>query len=157
MAEHASRIGYNVKSIIVWAKTNSVPDPQTSRVSRSIEYIIHLSKGRTPKFNKEAYRTTEQKLGGRDATREVDKATDVWHISPSAGRDGHGAQFPTALPGRCIALSTDPGDLVLDPFIGAGTTGVAALLLGRRVIGFDVSDDYLDLARSRMKAVEVSK
>jgi len=150
VAEHASRVGFNVKSIITWAKTNTVPDPQTSRVSRSVEYIIHLSKGRTPKFNKGAYRTTEQKLGGRDPAREVDKATDVWMISPSAGRDGHGAQFPTAIPGRCIALSTDPGDLVLDPFMGAGTTGVAALLLGRRALGFDVADEYLSLARSRM-------
>jgi len=82
----------------------------------------------------------------------MQKITDVWCLSTSAGKNGHGAEFPLALPGRCIALSTEPGDLVLDPFIGSGTTALAALELKRRCIGFDISDAYVRLANERVAA-----
>jgi DNA modification methylase len=74
-------------------------------------------------------------------------------LSTSAGRDGHGAQFPLSLPGRCIALSSKPGDLVLDPFVGAGTSGEAALKLSRRFIGIDTSEVYLTTARNRLNRI----
>jgi DNA modification methylase len=80
--------------------------------------------------------------------------SDVWVIPVSSGGDGHGAQFPLALPGRCIAISTDPNDVVLDPFIGSGNTAVAALSLGRRVLGVDVSRQYLDVAESKIRELE---
>lgn len=150
IAERASRIGYYVKSIITWAKTSSLPEPQESRVSRNLEYIIHLTKQRTPLFNKDVYRTLPPTLGGRNNGNETDKLSDVWTLPTSSGRDGHGAQFPVALPARCIALSTNENDLVLDPFVGAGNSGVAAAALGRRFIGIDVSEEYLTAARRRI-------
>jgi len=149
IAERASRIGYYVKSIICWAKSSSLPEPQKSRVSRNIEYVIHLTKTRTPYFDKEQFRTLPPDLGGRQPM-ESDKLSDFWYLPTSAGRDGHGAQFPIELPCRCIALSTKPGDVVLDPFIGAGTTAHAAVLLNRRYIGFDISETYINLAESRI-------
>lgn len=155
IAERASRIGYYVKSIISWTKTSSMPEPQNSRVSRNVEYVIHLTKERTPYFDKEAYRRTPARLGGRNGSLESDKLSDFWHLPTSSGRDGHGAQFPLALPGRCIAISSKPGDLILDPFLGAGTTAVAARVLGRRAIGFDVSDEYLRIARKRLAELEL--
>jgi hypothetical protein len=153
IAQRASRIGYFVKSIITWSKGSTTPEPQNSRVSRNLEYILHLSQLRTPKFNKAVYRTLPPKLGGRNPEHETDRLSDVWAIGTSHGRDGHGAQFPLALPARCIALTSEPGDLVLDPFVGSGTTGVAARELGRRFLGIDVSETYLDLARSRLSSV----
>ena len=153
IAERASRLGYYVKSMISWAKTSSMPEPQNSRVSRNVEYILHLTKQRTPKFDKEAYRRVPAHLGGRNGSLESDKLSDFWHLPTSSGRDGHGAQFPLALPGRCIAISTLPGDVVLDPFLGAGTTAVTARLLGRRAVGFDVSPEYLKIARKRLSAL----
>lgn len=150
IAERAARVGYFVKSTITWSKTSSLPEPQNSRVSRSMEYIIHLSLTRTPKFNKNAFLQLPEHLGGRNASLEVGKISDVWMLPTSAGRDGHGAQFPLSLPGRCIGLSTDSGDLVLDPFVGSGTTGQAALELGRRFIGIDVSPKYLKVAETRL-------
>ncbi|MFJ3536718.1 DNA-methyltransferase [Streptomyces sp. NPDC090109] len=156
VAERASRIGYYVKSVISWVKTSSTPEPQNSRVSRGMEYILHLSTTRTPKFNKLAYRTTGPALGGRNIGWESDKLSDVWVLPTSSGRGGHGAQFPTALPGRCIALSTDVNDLVLDPFVGSGSSGVAARALGRRFVGIDVSPSYLATAEEAIAAVPES-
>tara|TARA_R110002049_G_scaffold309095_2_gene516832 strand:+ start:957 stop:2159 length:1203 start_codon:yes stop_codon:yes gene_type:complete len=151
VAERASRLGYYVKSVITWAKTSSLPEPQNSRVSRNLEYILHLTKQRAPKFDKAIYRSLPAKLGGRNNGWETDKLSDVWTLPTSSGRDGHGAQFPLALPGRCIALTTDEGDCVLDPFVGAGNAGVAACALGRAFIGFDASSAYLETAKRRLK------
>ena len=151
IAERASRMGLYVKSIITWSKTSTLPEPQTSRVSRSLEYVLHITKNRTPKFHKDAYRQVPAALGGRDARLETDKLSDVWRFGTSAGRDGHGAQFPVCLPGRCIAISSDPGDVVLDPFVGSGNSGVAATRLGRRFVGIDVSEEYLEIAKKRME------
>lgn len=153
IAERASRIGYLVRSMISWSKDGSMPEPTKTRVTRSVEHIIHLTKVRTPHFDKEAFRTTPAMLGGRNALYEQDKVTDVWHLPTSSGGEGHGAQFPLALPGRCIALSTKEGGLVLDPFAGSGTSGLAALKLKRRFIGFDVSREYVDLANRKLRQV----
>ena len=81
--------------------------------------------------------------------------TDVWEIPPeSAVKVGHPAPFPVALPQRLIELYTYLGDLVLDPFLGSGTTAVAAASTGRRYVGFDVEADYLELARERLAEIE---
>lgn len=154
IAERASRIGYYVKSVITWAKTSALPEPQESRVSRNLEYVLHLTKVRAPLFKKDVYRSLPAAIGGRNNGWETDKLSDVWSLPTSNGRDGHGAQFPVALPGRCIALSTNEGDLVLDPFVGAGNSGVAARALGRRFIGIDVCDEYLLTAKKRISEGE---
>ena len=154
IAERASRIGYYVKAVITWAKTSTLPEPQESRVSRNLEYVLHLTKVRTPLFMKDEYRSLPASLGGRNNGYETDKLSDVWTLHTSSGRDGHGAQFPIALPGRCIALTTKEGDIVLDPFVGAGNAGVAARMLGRRFIGIDVCKEYLETAEKRISAAE---
>lgn len=153
IAERASRAGLYVKTIITWAKRASMPEPQNSRVSRNLEYVLHLTKQRTPKFAREPYHTTDPRFGGRNNGRESEKLSDVWVLNTSSGGNGHGAQFPTALPGRCIALTTQPGDLVLDPFVGSGTSGVAALHHRCRFVGFDTSQTYLAAAKEALAAV----
>lgn len=153
IAERAQRIGLYVKSMISWVKTSSMPEPQKSRVSRNIESIIHFTLQRTPVFHKESYLDLPSVLGGRSEW-ETAKLSDAWILPTSSGRGGHGAQFPLALPGRCIALSTDPGDLILDPFMGSGTTALAAEQLDRKWLGFDVSETYLAHARDRISKVQ---
>ena len=150
IAERASRIGYYVKSVITWAKTSTLPEPQESRVSRNLEYVLHLSKVRKPLFQKQIYRELPAKQGGRNNGWETDKLSDVWTLPTSNGGDGHGAQFPMALPARCIALSSRTGDLVLDPFVGAGNSALAARELGRRFLGFDVCEEYLSTTRRKL-------
>lgn len=152
IAERASRIGLYVRSVITWSKTAAIPDPQNSRVSRTLEYVLHLTRERTPTFDKTAYRHLPPALGGRDARVEMDRLSDVWTLPTSAGGNGHGAQFALALPGRCIGLSTAVGGLVLDPFAGTGNTGIAALRLGRRFLGVDASARYAQQAQVRLAA-----
>lgn len=157
IAERASRAGLWVKTMITWAKRATLPEPQNSRVSRNLENVIHLTRQRTPKFSRSPYRTAEPKFGGRNHEWESEKLSDVWMLSTSHGRGGHGAQFPVALPGRCIALTTSVGDLVLDPFVGAGTSGVAALHHGCRFIGLDISQTYVSAAKERLSKITATR
>jgi DNA modification methylase len=154
IAERATRLGFYLKTMITWAKTSTLPEPQESRVSRNLEYILHLSKVRKPRFHKKPYRELAAALGGRNNGWETDKLSDVWTLPTSSGRDGHGAQFPIALPARCIAISSNPGDIVLDPFVGAGNSGVAAVALGRRFVGVDVAPEYLETAKRKIETAK---
>lgn len=91
--------------------------------------------------------------GESDITREEFMAatTSVWEIAPeSARRIGHPAPFPLALPDRLIRLLSFRGDVILDPFLGSGTTALAALLAGRRYVGYDTNPDYIALAEARL-------
>lgn len=155
IAERASRIGYFNKSTISWCKTATTPEPQLSRVSRNVEYVLHLTKHRTPKFFKESYLQLPPMLGGKQPL-ESEKLSDFWYLPTSAGRDGHGAQFPLQLPGRCIAIATEESDVVLDPFIGSGTTALAAAKLNRHYIGFDISPEYLTAAHRKVDSMNDS-
>ena len=79
----------------------------------------------------------------------------VWHIpAESARRVGHPAPFPVARPRRFIELYAYAGDVVLDPFCGSGSAGVAAVEAGRRFVGYDIEEDYLKLARRRLRAAK---
>jgi DNA modification methylase len=138
--------------MVSWVKTASLPEPQQSRVSRNVEWVIHLTLQRTPTFHRDAYTSLPPGIGGRSEW-ENGKLSDAWILPTSSGQGGHGAQFPLALPGRCIALSSDPGDLVLDPFMGSGTTALAAERLRRRWLGVEVSPTYHDYAEKRLAHV----
>ena len=151
IAERASRVGYKLKSFITWRKHTATPEPAKSRVSRQAEYLLHLSIKRTPFFDKGAWQILEPEVGGPNMVREsAEKITDVWCLPTSTGKNGHGAEFPLALAGRCIALTSRKGDLVLDPFVGSGTTALAAVALERRCVGYDISEKYIDVAEQRL-------
>ena len=153
IAERASRIGYKLKSFITWRKHASTPESAKSRVSRQAEYLLHLSIDRTPLFDKSAWQNLDSELGGPNMIYEsAEKITDVWCLPTATGQNGHGAEFPLALAGRCIALTSREGDLILDPFVGAGTTAIAAVQLGRRCLGYDISEKYVNMAERRLAA-----
>lgn len=117
------------------------------------ERIVIASKGR---FDRAL--TPEQRLAlGHPSTVAISRdefleaTTDLWEIPPeSATRVGHPAPFPVQLPLRLIELYTYKGDLVLDPFMGAGTTAVAALRSGRHYVGFETEDPYYRRAEERI-------
>lgn len=151
IAERASRIGYKYKSVITWRKHTSMPEAAKSRVSRQAEYLLHLTVGATPFFDRASWQTLGSKYGGPNLVLEsAERITDVWCLPTSTGKNGHGAEFPLALAGRCIALTSRVGDLVLDPFVGSGTTALAAAALDRRCIGYDISERYIELATRRL-------
>jgi site-specific DNA-methyltransferase (adenine-specific) len=119
------------------------------------ERVVIASKGR---FDRAVKRTRREALGlPHEATIETDEfleaTLDVWEIpSERASRVGHPAPFPVALPRRLIELYTYRGDLVLDPFIGSGSTAVAASEATRHYVGFDTDATYLALAEERIAA-----
>ena len=89
----------------------------------------------------------------QDHAEVTTTTTDIWEIAAaSATRVGHPAPFPVELPKRLIEQHTSLGDLVLDPFMGAGTTAVAALRTGRHYLGFDTDAAYIDTAVKRIAA-----
>lgn len=85
--------------------------------------------------------------------RDLAYPTNVLHLATECGHKGHPAAFPKTLPAWFIRLFTDPGDTVLDPFAGSGTTLVAALELGRKVIGIDTQAEYCQAMRSAIRAI----
>ena len=87
---------------------------------------------------------------GHKWSMDANAWTSVWRIRQEIGLDGHPCPFPIELPKRCIIATTDSGDLVLDPFMGSGTTLRAAKDLGRKAIGCDISERYCEIAAKRM-------
>lgn len=87
-------------------------------------------------------------------TRTVERrnARTVWTIAPEPFSGAHFATFPTRLVERCILAGSRPNDLILDPFNGAGTTGLVAVQLGRRYVGIDLNPEYITLSQARIAA-----
>ena len=80
--------------------------------------------------------------------------TNVLHLATECGNKSHSAAFPLSLPTWFIQLFTDEGDVVLDPFVGSGTTIDAALCLARGVVGIDTSAAFVDLCRQKIAPVQ---
>jgi site-specific DNA-methyltransferase (adenine-specific) len=135
-----------------WGSYGSAANPVLRDVT---ERVVIASKGR---FDR-AIRRKDRALKGLPhedtiSTEEfLDATLDVWRIQPeSAKRVGHPAPFPVELPRRLIELYTYKGDVVLDPFMGSGSTAVAAVRTGRRYVGYDMDPEYVALAESRIES-----
>lgn len=118
------------------------------------ERIVIASKGRFNRARTPKQRAEEHLPHTNSMTNDEFMAAtlDVWDIPPeSAKRVGHPAPFPIMLPQRLIELFTYRGDLVLDPFLGSGSTAVAAVRTGRRCAGYDTDRQYIQLASKRVK------
>ena len=117
------------------------------------ERVIIASKGRFDRAIPAKQRKTRDLPHDAKITADEFMAAtlDVWEIAAeSARRVNHPAPFPVGLPQRLVNLYTYEGDLVLDPFMGSGTTLVAALKEGRRAVGYDLDPEYVDTARKRV-------
>ena len=155
-------IGFLLRGEIVWIKAQGASgscawgsfQSASNPVLRDVtERIIVASKLR---FDRSISRKKRQEIG----LPHIDTITkedflawtlDTWRIQPeSAKKIGHPAPFPIELPSRLIELYSYKGDLILDPFCGAGTTAIAADNAGRKYIGFDTDAHYIDLAQKRL-------
>jgi site-specific DNA-methyltransferase (adenine-specific) len=156
------RLGFLLRGEIIWQKSHAAGGSCAwgtyqrpgNPVLRDIsERVIIASKGR---FDR-SITPDERKLRGLPyegtMTKDefVDATVDVWDIpTESATRIGHPAPFPVELPRRLIDLYTYRGDLVLDPFMGSGTTAVAAIRTERNYLGFDTDQSYVEIAERRI-------
>ncbi len=119
------------------------------------ERVVIASKGRFDRAVDKRKRAQLDLPAEATATADefMDATLDLWELAPeSATRVGHPAPFPVELPQRLIDLYTWRGDVVLDPFMGSGTTAVAAVRTGRHYLGYDTDEAYAKAARARVAA-----
>ena len=134
-----------------WGSYRSAQNPVLRDVT---ERIVVFSKGRFDRARKPKQRAAEDLPHESTISAEefLEATLDIWEIPPeSATRVGHPAPFPVALPRRLIELYTYKGDLVLDPFLGSGTTAIAAIATDRHYVGFDNNPEYVELAERRIE------
>jgi len=147
-------IGFNMRGEVIWNKAASA-SPSTAwgswqsaanPILRDVhEYILIFSKGdyKREKGNKENTISKEQFM---------EWTKSIWTMNAeSARRIGHPAPFPEELPYRLIQLYSFTGDIILDPFIGSGTTAVSAIKSDRKFVGYDISKEYIELADKRIE------
>ena len=163
--------GWFLRQDVIWAKPNAMPESVTDRCTKSHEYVFMLSKSERYYFNSEANQepAVEQRSGNservpatsRDCPRDgvasgvpwkgsTRNRRSVWTVASRAFRGAHFAPFPPALIEPCVLACSRPGDVVLDPFFGAGTTGVVALRHGRSYLGLELNPKYIEIARQRL-------
>jgi DNA modification methylase len=133
-----------------WGSYKSAANPVLRDVT---ERIVIASKGRFGRARTRKQREREGRPHQDDiAADEFAEATlDVWRIRPErAKKVGHPAPFPVELPERCIRLFTYRGDVVLDPFMGSGSTAVAAMRNGRHFVGYELDPEYVALSETRV-------
>jgi site-specific DNA-methyltransferase (adenine-specific) len=155
-------IGFNMRGEIIWNKAASA-SPSTAWGSwmsasnptlRDIhEYILVFSKG---DYKRDRNRNEkETKLNSISKEDFMEWTKSIWTFNTeSARRVGHPAPFPIDLPYRLIQLYSFETDIILDPFMGSGTTGIAALKSGRKFVGFEISQEYINLTNKRIAPFE---
>lgn len=149
-------LGFRILNEIIWFKPNGAPNIGGRSFAASHETLIWASVGKKAKHT---FNYKEMKHGEfpGDIHKKPDKQMrSVWSIPNTPQREKsfghHPTQKPLALLDRLIKACTNPGDLVLDPFAGSGTTGVAAVSNGRSFLGIEIDGDFVKLARKRIIA-----
>ena len=172
--------GWWLRSDIIWSKPNPMPESVTDRPTRAHEYVFLLTKRERHDYDAAAIResASDDSHGGsgpnagakRAALQSVASTTlgqtthalglvgrnarTVWSITPEPFDGAHFATMPPELARRCILAGSRRGDVVLDPFAGAGTTALVAVGNGRRAIGCELNPEYARIALDRVAAVD---
>lgn len=145
-------LGFKVLNDISWQKPNAAPNLSCRYFTHSHETIIWAAKSLK---SKHVFNYADMK-----AANDNKQMRSYWSFTtPKKSEKSHGkhpTQKPVALLERIVLASTDPNDIVLDPFLGSGTTGVAAITHGRRFIGIDAESDYLEIAAKRIEGISQS-
>jgi DNA modification methylase len=171
--------GWYLRSDIIWAKPNPMPESVTDRPTKAHEYVFLLSKAERYFYDADAIRepavygeilptfrgsgryTNNRSFDNSDGTKAntagMERPTvthrnrrTVWTIPTAPYAEAHFATYPPALVEPCILAGSARGDVVLDPFCGSGTTGMVALRHGRGFVGVELSPKYAAMARSRI-------
>ena len=166
----------------MWHKKNSYPGKWPNRFRDNWERLIQFNKTRKFNMYQESVmvpvgdwaKDRLSNLSQTDKTRDESKVrsgfgknvsnwlgrnlvypTNIIHMATECSNRNHSAVFPVELPKWFIKLFTQPGDTVLDPFVGSGTTSVAAIQLGRNYIGIDINPEYVETSRARVSETQI--
>jgi DNA modification methylase len=159
--------GWYLRSDIIWEKPNAMPESVKDRCTKSHEYIFMLSKNASYFFDHEAIQeraiyagdnrgargdarrgSTMNSMSG--ATGEFRNKRSVWSVNTKPYSGSHFAVFPEELITPCILAGSRAGDIVLDPFMGSGTTAAVAMKHGRRYLGCELNQEYAKLQKARI-------
>lgn len=170
-ALYFKEVGFNLHDTMIFVK-NGYPFPEKTRYNQAMEYMFVLSKGKPKVFNpikektlnrvnnrKSAYRQSDGTMKTEVVTYGENKnKTNVWkygvgYMQTTKDKNAykHPAMFPEQLAADHILSWSNPGDVVFDPFIGSGTTAKQAIMLGRKYIGCEISEEYCELAAMRLE------
>jgi DNA modification methylase len=137
--------GWLVRQEIIWSKPNPTPEKVTDRFTRSHEQMFLLTK--KPHYFFDSTVVMEAGVDGLPRRKR-----SVWEVPTSRAPGAHFATFPPALIEPCILAGSRPGDMVLDPFMGSGTTAAVALQHGRQYLGCELNPEYGPLQQQRIDA-----
>ena len=130
--------GWYLRQDIIWNKSNPMPESVRDRCTKSHEYMFLLSKNQNYYFDVDVI---------KEPTR---RKRSVWNVSTKPYKGSHFAVFPPELITPCILASSEENDIILDPFMGSGTTAMVAKSLGRYYLGCELHEDYGNLIQERM-------
>jgi len=172
--------GWYLRQDIIWSKPNPMPESVTDRCTKAHEYIFLLSKSRNYYYDNEAIKEDSEWAGdpragygrlhyrgkreGQDGTgqenfvhiTEKRNKRSVWSVNVKPYSGAHFATYPEELIEPCILAGSKVGDIVLDPFLGSGTTGQVAQNLGRKWIGCELNQEYEELQNRRTEQMSFS-
>ena len=169
--------GWYLRQDIIWHKPNPMPESVRDRCTKSHEYIFLFSKKPKYYFDIEAIKENAKpdnsvrdrdhtklnntpgrtRMGGLKTNHYTKRnKRDVWKIATRPYKEAHFATFPEQLIEPCILAGSRPNGIVLDPFFGSGTTGVVAEKFGRRYIGIELNEEYVELAKKRLDGVQMT-
>jgi len=150
------QLGFEIKNVITWQKTNAMPNMTKRVFTHSTEFVVWAVKGKKWVFN---YDELKKINPDRQQDGALKQMRDVWQLplvqgkERMHGKDGralHPTQKPEELLRRIIIASSNKGDIVLDPFLGSGTTAAVAQRMERRWVGIESSKKYVTLAKERL-------
>lgn len=149
--------GLSLNNIITWFKSNAMPSKQCRTYTHACEYIAYAVKGTGWTYNYDDLKkinTDRQQSGDLKAMR------DMWImpkcagkeriIDPQTGKAAHSTQKPLRLVNNCVIASSLPGEIVLDPFMGSGTTAESCMRLNRKFVGIDLEEKYVKISNDRI-------
>ena len=166
--------GWYLRQDIIWHKPNPMPESVRDRCTKAHEYIFLLSKQRTYYYDNEAIKEPAKDWGTRDRTNvkyhnegtglqphsgltksyEKKNKRSVWTVNKKPYKGAHFATYPAELIEPCILAGSERGDIILDPFMGSGTTAAVAKSLGRGYVGCELHEDYGKLIKKRIDEYE---
>ena len=162
--------GWYLRQDIIWHKPNPMPESVKDRCTKSHEYIFLLSKNKNYYYNNEAIKEPAKDWGTRNRTKgkyhnegtglqphsgltksyPKKNKRSVWSVTTKPFKGAHFAVFPPELIEPCIKAGSEVGDIILDPFMGSGTTAMVSKMLDRYYIGCELSEDYGNLIQERV-------